>query len=270
MKLAKLFILAIAGGALSSCGGESDELTPAKLQTKSSITSFFSHALERTGAMASRGGSRLVRDHDEGHFFDEAIGLWVRAIEPNMEDPAAPSGEEYTEDPEGLIPAGHAFTWYSDGAVFPNVLRTERIILAGPMAGANDTLRIETNEDTSWAMTATSVIPLEGSFEYTASFDVRARGSYSGKFTYLDESWEKYTATRLDQGGVATFESSTGLKVTLNFREDTSGEGTITGEGEGLPATVQWDSTGKGLITWSDGSTTEVDIAPFFESDPVE
>jgi hypothetical protein len=195
-------------------------------------------------------------------YFDDTLGLWVEFVEGDPNDPESPSGDRYTVDEEGTIDAGHAFSWVSGGdGTEPFTIRMETIITAGNYAGLDEETILTSFPDGRNEIDFHAIYPHEGTFDYEGSWDVNGLGTVEGKFTLLDGTWERYVVSNDEAPGAqVVFETSAGVTVSLAFAEDGSGTGTITGNGEGLPAAVAWDIEGEGLITWSDGTTSEVFI----------
>jgi hypothetical protein len=262
----RLRVLSVATAVLLSlagCGGSGGGSSSRSL-TKQQMLAILERGVTRGLAMRdSQGGLRPRRAPEPGLVFDETLDLWVQHLEGDPEDLTVPSGEKYFVDEAGQIDGGFSYLWNSAPNVFPNVIRMEAKYLAGNLAGVEQAIRLEFNEDESASLTSHNVYPHEGTMDYTGSWANTGLGQWQGKFTLLDESWEKYTFVKDAEGGPDfTIESSTGVTYTFHFAEDGSGTGTITGSGELLPAQIVWDAQGQGVVTWSDSSTSEIYVEP--------
>jgi len=203
-----------------------------------------------------KSSKKTRKDHDGGEstfFFDTVYELWSL-----IDNDGPETGYQFFEDHERTKPAGHEYMTFSDPGVFPTTFRRELVLLAGPNAGMRETEEYVNNDDFSGSSSGSATMPGGGSWEYNGTWDAEGRGTWSQTVTYPDGS--KQTFSMENDGTVftkCTITSSLGITFSLNFNdEDGSGNGTITGPAEGLPATISWDVTGSGKVVWSDNTET--------------
>jgi len=70
---------------------------------------------------------------------------------------------------------------------------------------------------------------------------------------------------RADGTAQVTFDNQQWHRYTLDFNGDGSGTGTVSGNSDLLPATVAWDRTGTGTVTYKDGSVRNFENFRFDE-----
>jgi hypothetical protein len=204
-----------------------------------------------TGKNSGRKRTTRGEDPNSAPWFDSFYELWSVSSEDGR-------GVNYFEDEACTLPAGYSRfdSDYADtGGEFKST--SSFSITKGPKAGA-----------TGSGLTELVYTP---DFLYTFSFigDIPGYASYSTSGRW-DSNGGGYKSYSKDQNGLVQryeasynndgtsrllFTDENNLEFTLNFNADQSGTGTVTGDDTSvLPATIVWDETGSGTITFKDGS----------------
>jgi hypothetical protein len=259
--------LAICGIYAAGCGGSGHSGGPPTSLTQQQVLDLLQHGIGQSVAMVgsqSASASKVAKPNAQGTMelvYDEVYGLWALFYEGDPDNPDAPSGEQFFADEQGTQEAGYAYTWVSSGLTTPSIIRMETKIAAGPYSGLDETTILKSYADEHTTVEYDATYPNEGRFEYSGTWDIGGQGTVTGKYTKLDGSWEEYAVIQVANAGAhVVFDTSAGVKVDLQFDEDLSGEGVITGNGENLPATLVWDTESQGTITWADATTSEIYI----------
>jgi hypothetical protein len=261
--LAVVVLIAGCGGGGSSSPATSNltkenvlELLLAGVKNSSNI-----RTADGAEARVSRHARQVREGEDQEKYFDEWLGLWVKQ-QPGLNDqPELGSGELYFVDEALTQSAGHSLTWVSEAGVYPVTGKRELTLTAGNFAGERDLYEYSVNEDSSGSSKGEGNYPGVGSFKFQGSWNEGGISQFSERFTFVDGTWQDYSIKEnQDLSFRLAIESSVGVKFTLDFKEDQSGTGRIEGPATGLPATLVWDIDGNGTITWSDGSTSAINI----------
>lgn len=261
--LATMLVIAGCGG-----GGSKPITNPSNL-TKENVLSLLLSGVKNSsnirtadsGEERSPRHARRVRDGEDDKYFDDWLGLWVKQQPGLIDQPELGSGELYFQD-EGLtVSAGHRLTWVSEPGIYPITGKEDLVYTAGNFAGERDLYEWSVNEDSSGTSKGEGNYPGTGSFTFHGGWDEGGISHFSERFTAVDGTWQDYELREnADLSFRLTIQSSLGVKFTLNFKEDQSGTGRIEGSATGLPATLAWDIDGNGTLTWSDGSTSAINI----------
>ena len=253
--------------AMLGCGGGGNGNPPTTGGlTKQSVVALLGQGMKNSESIRNgngEGGEPPVRSRVDGEFyFEETLNLWVQDVFPSDTDPAGtPRGSLYYEDEAKTKPAGHNLFTLPQPGVWPEVYREETEYLAGTLAGYREVMEWRANEDGSGSSTGEGSAAGHGSWEFTGSWGPDRLSHFTQRFEGVDGSWQEYDYQEMAEGASrVVMTSSQGVTFTLNFSGDFSGNGTITGTAEGLPATITWDINGDGAIAWADGTTTAINI----------
>ncbi|MGV3618174.1 MAG: hypothetical protein ACO1SV_22840 [Fimbriimonas sp.] len=269
----KLFAAATLAALLlvAGCGGGgSKPVTEPSNVTKQAVLGLLVSGINNSSNIRSADGgatrsprhARQVREGEENGdvYFDEWIGLWVKSTSPMNDDPGA-SGDLYFEDQALTTPGGHRLTWLSQSGVYPITGKDELVYTAGNFKGERDLYEWTVNEDESGSSKGEGNYPGVGSFVFQGSWTPGGISHFTERFDAVDGSWQEFELQEDDDlSYVLTINSSLGVKFTMNFAQDQSGTGRIQGNAQGLPATLVWDMDGNGTVTWSDGTTQDINI----------
>jgi hypothetical protein len=269
--LKKLFATALCTAALlvAGCGGGGSSTPSQSNLTKETVLSLLLSGVKNSsnirtadsGETRSPLHARQVRDGEEDKYFDEWLGLWVKQQPGLIDNPELGGGELYFEDEALTVAAGHRLTWISDPGIYPIVGKEELLYTAGNFAGERDLYEWSVNEDSSGSSKGEGTYVGVGSFKFQGSWNEMGISQFTERFTFIDGTWQDFTIKENDDLSYRlTITSSLGVKFILDFKDDQSGTGRIEGPATGLPATLVWDIDGNGTLTWSDGSTTTINI----------
>lgn len=238
--------LLLAGGAalaISGCGGSGE--SPVAPASRAQIVGALSAGFQTRSLSEKLSTDQLpgTRTDEAAPEFDEEYKLWARP---------EPLRRDFFLDQAMTQPAG-----------------LERWNLTELWNGydASWSIQITQGEKSGFEMEADTAVR-DGRTTFSASGrDERGRqfrgsgASIDNGFT-LDWSLEgpdgnpwRYRVTVLESG-VTTLEysRSRSLRFTLNFNGDGSGNGTISGVSDLLPANVTWNTAGTGKITFADNT----------------
>ena len=172
-------------------------------------------------------------------------------------------GTHFFLDEAASIPAGDD-VWQSQWSGWPQTDDQSLAITGGPWAGLSTNTHIVFNQDGRGLEEGNGFVPGEGNWEYTMSWVDGGYATIDAKYTDLENTWVRYQAEPNEDGSQRyTITTSAGVKTVMLFDADYAGTGTITGPSAALPASMEWDANGDGLITWADGSTTPFSIWEF-------
>ena len=207
--------------------------------------------LQKRSQTRSRGGDT---------YWHEEYQLWAEDF--LVGDPQAQHtwGTHFFLDEAATQPAGDDI-WQSNWAVSPTVDDQELRITGGQWTGLLTNTHVEVYNDGRGSEVADGFIPRAGNWEYTMSWTSGGSATVDAKYTDLQGSWRRYLLKPdYDEGQDITITTSVGVKAVMAFDPDYAGTGQITGPSAILPATMEWNSEGIGIITWADASTTEFSI----------
>jgi hypothetical protein len=253
MKIRIVSILALA--AIAGCGGGGGS----QGVDRTRIISLLQSGVQGIGTLPSPPDprSRPVGGRGlGGPYYDDAYHKWCVDFESGDPQGQHSWGTHFFLEEELTTPAGGDL-WDGNSASYPHTENRAFAITAGDYTGLEMTVHRLWNEDDSGSEANTGVLPYEGSYELAMSWIPDGLQAMSYKFTDLDGVWNRWQVVPNDREYFDyTITGSLGITFFLSFALDTSGDGTISGNAAGLPATLEWDSGGNGTIHWSDGSTT--------------
>jgi hypothetical protein len=214
---------------------------------------------------ARNGHTRAHFEDDPGNFwFDEAAAVWVMNKPGLSDEPESGSGFLFFEDQAHTIPAGSDLTFVSDPSVSPRTLRQEVSYTAGALKGFWQKDLITFRDDDSGSRQMTSFDPAAGSYTLTGAWNAAGSGTWDQRFEALDRLWQTYKwVHNANSTYTMVITTSQGITVNMLWQQDMSGTGTITGSGDGLPATLKWNENGDGTVTWSDGAISSFNAWDF-------
>ena len=255
------FIFALVGlatlSSLIGCGGSGASALPDL--TQSQVKAILSRGmnLSRTAPQPNNNPAEIHRkavsapntpkDPDpDSLYFDEELQLWV------ADDLVTPNTTYFFEDQAMTLPAGSDVTVEDPTHLFG--LKRHFEVTKGPRAGEVFDSLYFLHEGGGGQEDITGKTK-DGKFESHATWPEGGLVSYSERWDMNDGAWFTFTNAPIIEGGhLVEFKSSAGVNATWTFNGDLSGTATITGPSAGLPATMAWDDTGNGQITWADGS----------------
>lgn len=189
--------------------------------------------------------------------YNEWIELWEKQQWGLADDPTVGSGTVFFEDEAGTVSAGGDLTYVSDGIAWPRWVRQEVEFKAGRFKGEKSVDYAANNEDGTGVHTATAHYPGEADYTLDGRWDESGKGIWTQRWDYADGTWGNGLSTTLeDYSSSIKITTSAGITFDMMWNLDLTGSGTISGEADGLPATLVWDAEGNGTIAWSDGSKT--------------
>lgn len=198
-----------------------------------------------------------------GFYYNDWLQLWVEDTYDERSYQEHYFVDEAKTQPAGFLYSSFDFSGLNSGTQF------EYSITAGPMSGSNGKV---VYENTGSRHTWTSNF-----------FDSVENVRSSGMMAYNDDgSGENHSQLLFGDGTSMTTDSQfrsdgsfsmsctdqEGISTVQNFNPDGSGNGTITGQREGLPASMQWDTMGHGTITWANGTVDEFWMWGIISEDP--
>ncbi len=208
------------------------------------------------GGMAAE-KQRKARETDPvsgggGFYFDDWLQLWVMATWTETT-----SKFDFYQDQEMARPAGHmAAKWPGADSEYPMSWSSDYRFDAGPMSGSHGTATGTATSLTAGSMEYDSVwvgTRYEGKSEWSAE-----ASSWSSRSESAEGAWSKDGGEfRSDGSGVSHTRNSLGYATEYRWLATGAGTGTIEGPDPGLPAQVAWDASGKGTITYADGTVEE-------------
>ncbi len=212
--------------------------------------------------LRSRAKARNHEDEDGSFWYSDWLELWIEQVVGTEADETGPTGERYWVDHEKTQPGGHMLHWVSASGVYPIVLKDELTLTAGAFAGEYELTEYQINEDETGSSKGRGTVPNEVEWTFTGSWDEHGHRTFDKRAEFADGSWQTYGVKDSEEDGkeTVTIGTSQGVTYTLHNNGDFTGSGTITGEFEGLPATMEWDENGDGFITWSDGTKTAFNL----------
>ena len=204
-----------------------------------------------TGKNSGRKRTTRGEDPNSAPWFDSFYELWSVSSEDGR-------GVNYFEDEACTLPAGYSRfdSDYADtGGEFKST--SSFSITKGPKAGATGSGLTELvyTPDFLYTFSFIGDIPGYASYSTSGRWDINGGGykSYSKDQNGLVQRYE--ASYNNDGTSRLLFTDENNLEFTLNFNADQSGTGTVTGDDTSvLPATIVWDETGSGTITFKDGS----------------
>lgn len=184
-------------------------------------------------------------------YYDIPLGLWaqIRLGSSNFQ-------ENLFVDQGETTPAGNLFYQTHDATMSQNGTIT---ISAGRFNGLTGTLN-QTLTGGGYNGTISYTMPNVATVACQFALVSDGNGGAFGTGTNAIALQSGYTQNEKIQykdGGtlVMTTTDSLGCSSAFNFTPNTSGSGRITGSDPGLPASLKWDTSGSGTITYADGST---------------
>lgn len=217
-------------------------------------------ALSKTAPKGGGGAPKTLhaakhhtRVHGRGGdvYFDEGYQLWVE------DSTDTPNTLHFFEDEALTIPAGSDIT-VSDFAARTDVRHLE--VLAGPHKGEVLDSVYQLHEDGGGQEDVTGQ-DAQGHFSYVATWESDGLTTYHERWDFNDGSWLTFLNDPKTGGHHnLRLETSVDVVAVWTFAGDLSGTGTVTGPMDGLPATMVWDATGNGTITWSDQTTEPYNV----------
>jgi hypothetical protein len=199
------------------------------------------------------GGSGSPGEGWSNFYYDEWLALWVE-----VESSDNRWASLFFEDEAKTRPAGSAVTtWPADWGTFPKEFRSTYELTAGTMSGARG-LHLVTLESESRGQASYEAVDGRGSTWQGQSAWNDQAASWSNSMTGPGGVWSRDFGDHRSTG-VATIrsENSLGYRSVYNWSADGSGNARLEGPDPGLPATIVWDATGRGVMTYADGTTEE-------------
>lgn len=254
--LAAAALALLAPVLATGCGGGSsapavDRSTVRTRVEKSLQEGFSTHALSfGTGDFdpSSRFGEPI---------YDDYLELWTQFTE---------DGADYFTDEACTDPAGSLrMTFQGDMENLTFEVSSTQIVTKGPRAGTNVTTEMRVDND-SIVVNGSGTTPDTGTFTLSGNWNQSGQGTFTLTSQKAGEEARTYKVVyRADGTAQLTFDNSNWHRYTLDFNADGSGTGTVTGNSDLLPATVVWDSTGTGTVTYKDGSVRNFENFRFDE-----
>lgn len=247
---------------LAGCGGSgSDSLTPlsqAEVKALLSRGMGLSRTVQQPGGgpkSAQRYSQLSVESKGpdpESLYFDEELQLWV------ADDTSLPNTTYFFEDEAMTLPAGSDVTVEDPTHFFG--LKRHFEVTKGPRAGEVFDSLYFLHEGGGGQEDITGKTK-DGKFGSHATWPEEGIVSYTERWDMNDGVWFTFSnGPKIEGGHLVEFKSSAGVDALWDFNGDLSGTATITGPSSGLPATMVWDQTGNGQITWADGSTEDYNV----------
>jgi len=242
--------LAISVFALAGCGGGGDIYAPAaspitpvtRKAILSAVEEGFASKQQSQGAVS--GTIRATRAESLA-VYNEFYELWVLPVD---------GGEDFFADAALTQPAGKMRYVSTSGEQGQFSKSSTVEITAGPQKGYNVTYSVIFDSNgLRYEFQGTS--PEFGPFSTVGS---SVNGVTKIKNGFRDEQGNlRYYDIEYGLEGATTvrYNNDKLFNLALNYIGDGSGTGTVTGSSELLPATITWDQTGSGTITFKDGST---------------
>lgn len=251
-------LLAFASlAAIVGCGG-SDPAGGGTTSARQRIVNMVltgSMARGNGAEMANLGGGPLARAARDPYYSDW-LELWVvdSATETSYES-------LYFVDEALTQEAGHSrYLWtQAESGAFSQTF--DEKITAGPMSGTENMGLYQMTADGTVTCVFSGRSPQFGSYEGEGVWSPSGFGSYRSRYTDTNGVWTEYQcAYGVDGASTVQMSNSEGFGFVMNFAPDMSGNGQITGNADGLPATMVWDTNGQGTITWADGTTSPFEL----------
>ena len=205
----------------------------------------------KSGKNSGRARKGRSEDPTSPVTYDYYYELWARL---------SPGGwnVDYFEDEACTKPAGYA-RFHTVNEENGDYTATGDIdITAGPKAGSKAISSTSIISSPEYVYTVSHIGTSPGGVEWSTE----GRWDASSGFykSYLkDENGKVFRyecSYKSDGTSRVVFTDENSLEFTLNFNAGQSGNGTITGDDTTLlPATIVWDETASGTITFKDGST---------------
>lgn len=248
------YVLACAIAAYG-CGGGGVSVGNAKgaptATTKSNVAAHILALGQGALSMSFESFGTSITSHHGKTFERPMLGLWDTLT-------IAPDGirQVLTLDSAGTQPAGQIVYVAEDAGL---TLAGTMSLTGGPYAGLNGSYLqsvvpggVSGNEE--YTVPALAVTSGEfslaqgptGALSGTEQFAVALAGGYTQN---------QQVALNSDASEVFTTTDSNRYRSVLSFSAAGSGAGNIQGADPGLPATLAWDSTGSGKVTFADGSS---------------
>jgi hypothetical protein len=179
--------------------------------------------------------------------YERAYGLWARVTQNgNVQR------REYFLDNLATLPAGEA---------------TETRTETNGTVATQGQISLKGGEKVGLAGTWTSFVTPSGGngtsdlwfpVEGRCRVDVTTAGdawSVRARQDARDGTWREHSASRAGTGQISgNCTTSSGMQIQLLFSPNGSGDGSISGAGTGLPASLKWGSNGEATITWANGA----------------
>ena len=208
----------------------------------------------KTGKGSGRKRTTRNEDPTPKVVYDDFYELWARMTPEENYTRLI----EYFEDEACTLPAGESRydkVYADNGGEFKATGFIK--IDAGPKKGTNGTSEVELVYTPEFLYTFSFIqdIPGFSSSSITGRWDSNG-GGYKSYSKDQNGVVQRYEASYNNDGtSRLVFTDENNLEFTLNFNADQSGTGTVTGDDTTvLPATIVWDETGSGTITFKDGS----------------
>jgi len=186
-----------------------------------------------------------------GPFYDKSLGLWV-VVTVTLTS----FTETFYQDQAETEPAGSASytldiaTQMMSGAI--NVTQGNYAGLSGTFSETISGGSLKGN----YSLTLPSGTTITGQFSVSEGSNGNPMGTMTQTITESGGYSESTSVTYNSDGSIKiTATDSNAYSSTLNFAADLSGTGTVTGPDPGLPATLTWDSSGDGTVTFANGVT---------------
>jgi hypothetical protein len=242
--------LAIIGGTLAlllttGCGGSGAASTPlSSTAFKESVMSSLEQGFQAKSGSSQAGQSSRQSRVSENVYFDEYYELWAEQGAGVI---------NYFVDEALTQPAGQQT--YSFGTSETGVLtkKSSLEITAGKFKGLTQILQIVVEAE-SFNFIYSGNNPDTGEYSAIGSYK---NGTSQTNVKYKDENGKDRTYSVVSNpDGTSRVEFNTGSNFVyaLNYASDGSGTGTVTGTNELLPATITWNTSGDGQVTFADAT----------------
>jgi len=246
--------------ALQGCGGSGGAGSPGptggtapttktKTDVAQHLTSSGAGLVANSFTAFEAAAPAFFKPSSSGPVYDKRLGLWVVTSIT-----LSSYTKTFYQDKAETEPAG--------SAVYTLDLPTQTLsgtvsITAGNYSGLSgnySATRSGTSISGNLNLTLPSGTTVASQFSITLSLTGKVSGTTTETVTDSTGYSETSTVVRNSDGSMKITASDTnGYSSTLNFASDYSGSGTVNGPDPGLPATVKWDSTGTGTVTFANG-----------------
>ncbi len=231
---------------LAGCGGSGASSTPLSSSAfKTSVMSSLEQGFQAKSGTDAAGSSGRQSRVSENVYFDDYYELWAEQGEGVV---------NYFVDEALSQPAGKQTYSFENSLAGIFKKNSSLEITAGKFKGLTQLLEIEVEAE-SYKFSYSGNNPDTGEYSAIGSYK---NGTGQTDVKYKDENGANRTYRVVSNpDGTSRVEFNTGLnfEYTLNYAADGSGSGTVTGSNDLLPATITWNSSGDGQVTFADSTS---------------